>query len=171
MNTELQNAYKRFTHLFAEENYTTDNNPELLRLKKIMITSFQEDASSLKGQECIAPLVDLRIRMNHFLFASSNERDTVDGLLTNAFRNNADIVTEQAVTNRLEKVYQENDIDWGGHLAIAGSMVAAKPSVLSDQTWNQVVAWSAQDGEREKSNRRRTFVSLFAKRCGRSFDI
>ncbi len=171
MNRNLTEAYKRFVHLFDDSNYSTANNGELLHLKKTMIAGFQGDRLLLKGQECIVPLVDLRIRMNHFFFATNDERAAVDGLLTEAFRNNANLVTEHAVTARLEKVYKDNDVDWGGQLAVAGAMVAAKPGTLSDKTWDQVVAWSTQDGEREKSDRRRAFVALFARRCGKNLAL
>jgi len=171
MDRNLTNVYKRFVYLFDESNYSTANNGELLHLKETMIAGFQQDRASLHGQGCIVPLVDLRVRMNHFFFATNDERAAVDGLLTEAFRNNANLVTEHAVTARLEKVYKDNDVDWGGHLAVAGAMVAAKPGTLSDKTWDQVVAWSSKDGEREKSDRRRVFVALFAQRCGKTLGL
>lgn len=171
MNNKLTESYKRFTHLFDETNYSRDSNAELLQLKRTMVEGFQQDRSALLGQDCIAPLVDIRIRMNHFFFASNDERAVVDDLLTEAFRNNANLVTEHAVTSRLEKVYKDNNVDWGGHLAIAGSMVAAKPEALSKKAWEHVVEWAAQDGEREKGDRRRAFVDIFARRGGKDFTL
>lgn len=171
MNSNLASSYKRFVYLFDEANYSIANNSELLHLKKSMISGFQADHSSLQGSECIVPLVDLRIHMNHFFFATNEERAAVDDLLTEAFRNNANLVTEHTVTARLEKIYKENDVDWGGHLAVAGSMIAVKPWTLSDRAWNHVVAWATQDSEHEKSDRRRSFVALFAQRCGRNHSL
>ncbi|HAX91053.1 MAG TPA: hypothetical protein DCY07_02445 [Rhodospirillaceae bacterium] len=171
MNNSLTESYERFVTLFNEENYSRDNNKELLQLKRDMISGFQADEKALQKQSCIAPLIDIRIRMNHFFFASNEERSEVDGLLSKAFRNNASMVTNKAVTARLEKVYGENDPDWGGHLAVAAAMITAKPDALEERAWNNLVDWSKRDGEREKSDRRRAFVSLFAKRCGKDWSF
>ncbi len=163
MNKELTVSYKKFVDLF--ENYSIKRNKDLLQIKKAMISGFQKDPSALQGEDCIVPLIDLRLRMNHFFFATDDERDTVDNLLTNAFRNNAHLVTTNTVTARLEKIYKDNNVDWGGHLAIAGTMVAAKPKALEDKAWDQLATWSKNDEKRDNSDTRRTFVDLFAQRC------
>ena len=171
MDSEQTQLYEKFSSLLSLQNYTANHNGELLQVKKELIEAFRNNGNALRSSDCIQPLVDLRTRMNSFFFATNEERHEVDGFLVGAFRHNAHLVTEEAVTARLDKVSIDSDIEWGAHLAIAASMIEAVPEALADNAWEALVAWSGKDGTRETRFQRRNFIGDFAARCGKSFKL
>jgi len=145
--SEAKDALNSLRDIYSRKAASSDavdnTYAELKDLKSQFISAIDTEPTFLAAPEDVATLINLRITMNLWLFATHHERNMVDKALSSAFYRHRDLVTADAVALHVEKALSD-DPDWAAHLAIANTMLKSGARLLTESQSARLQAMAAE---------------------------